>query len=71
MLGSGSWGTALAVHLARLGHRVALWARKPEIASTLCGERTNRAYLAGIEFPPWNRSDVEPERPLSVADFLE
>ncbi len=31
MLGSGSWGTALAVHLARLGHRVALWARKPEI----------------------------------------
>ena len=31
MLGSGSWGTALAVHLARLGYRVALWARKPEI----------------------------------------
>jgi len=31
MLGSGSWGTAPAVHLARLGHRVALWARKPEV----------------------------------------
>jgi glycerol-3-phosphate dehydrogenase (NAD(P)+) len=31
VLGAGSWGTALAVHLGRLGHRVALWGRRPEI----------------------------------------
>ena len=27
VLGAGSWGTALAVHLGRLGHDVRLWAR--------------------------------------------
>ena len=27
VLGAGSWGTALAVHLARAGHDVRLWAR--------------------------------------------
>ena len=27
VLGAGSWGTALAVHLGRVGHDVRLWAR--------------------------------------------
>jgi len=27
VLGAGSWGTALAVHLARLGHQVVVWSR--------------------------------------------
>jgi len=31
VLGAGSWGTALAVHLGRLGHQVVLWGRRPEI----------------------------------------
>ena len=29
VLGAGGWGTALAVHLARVGHDVRLWARDP------------------------------------------
>jgi glycerol-3-phosphate dehydrogenase (NAD(P)+) len=29
VLGAGSWGTALAVHLGRAGHDVRLWARDP------------------------------------------
>lgn len=33
VLGAGSWGTALAVHLGRLGHRVRLWGRRPEIVA--------------------------------------
>src|SRR2546426_9205201 len=35
ILGAGSWGTALATHLARLGHEVALWARNPEFSAQL------------------------------------
>ena len=31
VLGAGSWGTALAVHLARVGHDVRLWARDPAL----------------------------------------
>jgi glycerol-3-phosphate dehydrogenase (NAD(P)+) len=29
VIGAGAWGTALAVHAARQGHQVALWARDP------------------------------------------
>ena len=29
VIGAGAWGTALAVHCARAGHRVTLWARNP------------------------------------------
>ena len=51
ILGAGSWGTALAMHLARLGHRVALWARSPAVAATLAQQR-NSVYLPGLELPP-------------------
>lgn len=52
VLGSGSWGTALAVHLARTGHDVRLWARDPVLAAQMAATRTNDAYLPGIELPP-------------------
>ena len=51
VLGSGSWGTALAVHLARTGHDVRLWARDAALAATLASSRENRAYLPGIALP--------------------
>src|SRR6185312_6560647 len=36
IVGAGAWGTALAIHAARLGHAVRLWARLPEgVAVTL------------------------------------
>lgn len=52
VLGSGSWGTALAVHLARTGHDVRLWARDPVLAAQMAATRANAAYLPGIELPP-------------------
>jgi glycerol-3-phosphate dehydrogenase (NAD(P)+) len=52
ILGAGSWGTALGVHLARLGHEVTLWARNAELAAKLAAARQNEAYLPGASFPP-------------------
>ena len=52
VLGSGSWGSALAVHLARTGHDVRLWARDAGLAATMATLRENPAYLAGLAFPP-------------------
>jgi glycerol-3-phosphate dehydrogenase (NAD(P)+) len=53
VLGAGSFGTALAVHLAGPGgHRVKLWARDPELAARMAAERANADYLAGVELPP-------------------
>ncbi|HEX8031788.1 MAG TPA: NAD(P)H-dependent glycerol-3-phosphate dehydrogenase [Vicinamibacterales bacterium] len=51
VLGSGSWGTALAVHLAHTGHAVQLWARDAAVAAELSGCRENRVYLPGITLP--------------------
>ena len=52
VLGSGSWGSALAVHLARTGHDVRLWARDAGLATAMAARRQNPVYLPGIAFPP-------------------
>ena len=51
VLGAGSWGTALAVHLGRIGHDVRLWARDEQLAAEMHAARGNRQYLPGVCFP--------------------
>jgi len=51
MIGAGSWGTALSVLLARNGHTVRLWARRPEFARELEKQRENLVYLPGVPLP--------------------
>ncbi|MFY7698487.1 MAG: NAD(P)H-dependent glycerol-3-phosphate dehydrogenase [Legionella sp.] len=52
ILGAGSWGTAVAIHLARIGNRVLLWGHRQahidELSKLACNER----YLPNIPFPP-------------------
>ena len=52
VLGDGGWGTALAIHLHRLGHRVRWWGAFPEYLRELDRLRVNRKYLPGIPIPP-------------------
>src|SRR3984893_7657235 len=52
IIGGGGWGTALAIMIARNGHAVRLWVRRPELAETLHRERINHQYLPGIPIPP-------------------
>ena len=51
ILGAGSWGTALAIHLARVGHDVRLWARDPELVEQMTARRMNPRYLADVRLP--------------------
>lgn len=51
VLGAGSWGTALAVHLARIGHDVRLWARDEALAHDMAARRANAVYLPDISLP--------------------
>lgn len=51
VLGAGSWGTALALQLARNGHEVFLWGHNPEAIKALCQERQNTRYLPNHPFP--------------------
>lgn len=51
ILGAGSWGTALAVHLASKGMPVRLWERSPELARQLDEARQNAHFLPGVTLP--------------------
>ncbi len=51
VLGAGSWGTALAVHLGRVGHDVRLWARDRALVDEMAARRVNAAYLPDVPFP--------------------
>lgn len=51
LLGAGSWGTALAIHMARAGYKVLLWGNEPEHMQKLAAERCNQQFLPGIDFP--------------------
>lgn len=51
VLGSGSWGTALAIQLARSGRQVRMWGHKASEIGVMQAVRSNEAYLPGCEFP--------------------
>lgn len=51
VIGAGSWGTALAVHLAKNGHSVALWVRNAQKCARLKTARENLQYLPGVLIP--------------------
>ena len=51
MIGAGSWGTALALLLARKGVNVTLWDRDVEHISNLSQDRENKRYQPGHSFP--------------------
>ena len=45
ILGAGSWGTAIAIHLNRLGHQITLWMRNKNQFKEIVSTRHNRKYL--------------------------
>jgi len=51
VLGAGSWGTALAIHLADSGHDVLLWGNEPEHIQLLSEQRCNQQFLPDVRFP--------------------
>ncbi|MEA2553412.1 MAG: glycerol-3-phosphate dehydrogenase [Fimbriimonadaceae bacterium] len=51
VLGSGSWGTALAILLTRNGHEVTLVGRSTDEIADLQSTRVNHRYLPGFEVP--------------------
>src|SRR5262249_21984274 len=63
ILGAGSWGTALAIHLAQCGHRVRLWDRSAELIGRLARDREHTAVHPGIPFP----GGIEPTADLAAA----
>ena len=64
VIGSGSWGTALAVQLAEAGNQVVLWSFKKEEAESIIQNGENLEFLPGVKLPEnievtYTDSDVE------------
>jgi len=52
VIGAGSWGTALAIQLAREGHATRLWGRDAVQLRAMQSVRCNERYLPDAAFPP-------------------
>src|SRR5579875_3591689 len=53
VMGSGAWGTAIALHLARHGaHELILWSHSARVAETIRTLGENRDFLPGHRIPP-------------------
>lgn len=69
VVGAGSFGTAIAVLLARGGLRTTLQTRTPQQAAELQAARENAVYLPGIAFPADLRIDSA-DSGLARADLV-
>ena len=70
VVGAGSWGTALAVHLGRIGHDVQLWARDGGIIDRIERDRENASYLQGIRVPDRVTATPDLSGALAAARFV-
>jgi len=62
VLGAGSYGTALAVALARNGHNTLIWGHQIDHIQRLQADRENKAFLPGVTFP----ERLQPESDLAT-----
>ncbi len=51
VIGGGSFGTAMALHLARKDYPVTIWAHDKDVADTMQRTRENKTYLPGVMLP--------------------
>ncbi len=65
VIGAGSWGTAVAVLLARGGLEVQLGARTAERVEELIADGENRRYLPGVPLP--ESIDLRPASSIELA----
>jgi glycerol-3-phosphate dehydrogenase (NAD(P)+) len=68
VVGGGSWGTALAVHLARCGHEVGLWVRDPEVVRDISTGHENARYLPGVSLAVGIRATTDPKAAMASVE---
>lgn len=70
VIGSGSWGTALARVLSKNGHEVTLWSRREEESRMLREERENKSKLPGVKLPDDILCTTDLEQTVEGKDIL-
>ena len=70
VLGAGSWGTALAMLLARNGHTVNLWSHNAEHAQQMQTQRCNSRYLPNLIFPENLNITADLKAAINAAEYI-
>lgn len=69
VLGAGSYGTALAIALARNGYHTYLWGHNPQKMAELAHDRMNQAFLPNIPFP--DTLEIEADLATAIAQVKD
>jgi len=51
VIGAGAWGTAMAISLAKNGHKVELWAMEQDVVDGINVDHENKRFLPGFKTP--------------------
>ena len=70
VIGAGSWGTALAIQMAKKGFSVTLWVRRDAYLKNILDAGENVDYLPGIPFPPLIKATADLERAVRDKTLL-
>ncbi len=70
VLGAGSYGTALAICLARNGHQTLLWGRDTDHVYQMSQHRENTKYLAGCSFPDSLQLEIDLKKAVQASENI-
>ncbi|WP_166372126.1 NAD(P)H-dependent glycerol-3-phosphate dehydrogenase [Psychromonas sp. SA13A] len=70
VLGAGSYGTALAVALARNGHNTLIWGHQADHIQRLQSDRENKAFLPGVTFPERLQPESDLAKCIAATDTI-
>src|SRR5262245_9619845 len=70
VLDGGSWGTALAVQLARVGHETVLWDRHADRCEAINRDHRNPRYLREVRLPPALQASPDVRACLADAELV-
>jgi len=70
VIGTGGWGTALAVLLHGNGHAVTLWGRLSEEVEPILATRENRLFLPGVKVPETIQVTLDTAAALRIAELV-
>ncbi|MCF0125104.1 MAG: NAD(P)-dependent glycerol-3-phosphate dehydrogenase [Clostridia bacterium] len=69
IIGSGSWGVALAVHLASVGNKVKLWSFNKDEKDMINNEKKCK-FLPNVEIPDGIECSTDFEKVIKGSDFI-
>ena len=70
VIGAGSWGMALSVIAARVGHEVRLWSRNQTVVEEINRQRSNSVYLPDAQIPDGVHATTDTGEALDRAELV-